>query len=162
VSALSVKLEGRGARIAVTIARVALGALFLWAAVPKLLDPSGFAEAIGNYHLLPAAVVGPLAVAMPVLETVVGLALVSGVEARGGAIVAGLLLVVFAAAMTQAILRGIDLDCGCFGAETRAQVTWWSVGRNAGLTLLSVLVAVAPDTGWRALLAPAPARPAKS
>ncbi len=147
------KLDSGAGRVAVLCARALVAGVFTWAAIPKLVDPAQFAESIANYHLLPTAVIGPLAAGLPVLELVVAAALLVGVHARGAALVAIALLVVFAGGMAQAILRGIDLDCGCFGAATRAQVTWWSVGRNAGLSVAACVVAVGPEVDLRKLFA---------
>jgi len=148
---MSVTLDSRPGRAAVLASRAVVAGVFVWAAIPKILDPAQFAESIANYHLLPGAMVGPLAAGLPVLELVVAAALLLGVQARGAALVAIALLVVFAGGMAQAILRGIDLDCGCFGAATRAQVTWWSVARNAGLSAAACVVAVGPEVDLRGL-----------
>lgn len=149
MSALLAKAErelssDRG-RTLIVFLRLILAAVFLFAAVPKLLDPTSFARDIDNYRLLPDAAIGPLALALPAAEILVGLALLTGLYARGAAVVCGAMLVGFAAGMIQAIVRGIDLDCGCFGHVAEAQVSWWTVGRNATLLAFSVCVALGPD-----------------
>jgi hypothetical protein len=146
--------RGRGLLV---LFRLVLAGMFLFAAVPKLLDPVTFARDIDNYRMLPDALIGPLALMLPVAEIVIGLALVTGVYARGAAITAGILLVGFAIGMVQAIVRGIDLDCGCFGHFAEAQVSWWTVARNATLTLMAVTVAMGPDMPlWPLRRKPAP------
>jgi len=132
-------------RTTIVFLRLILAAVFLFAAVPKLLDPVTFARDIDNYRLVPDAAIGPLALALPVAEILIGLALISGFYARGAALVCGAMLIGFAAGMVQAILRGIDLDCGCFGRAAEAQVSWWTVGRNLTLLAFSVCVALGPD-----------------
>jgi uncharacterized membrane protein YphA (DoxX/SURF4 family) len=139
-SPLARALDGTPGRIAVVVARLVVGGIFAAAAIPKLLDPSAFAASIANYHLVPDLVATASASVLPVLELVVALALVSGVQARGAAVAAGGMLIVFALAMTQAILRDINLDCGCFGSAAAAEVGWGSVLRNVGLTLLCGLI----------------------
>ena len=136
-------------------ARLVLAGVFAWAALPKLADPHAFAVAIDNYRVLPPAVVGPVALFLPGLELVVALALVLGPYVRGAAALSSLLLLVFAAAMVQAKARGIDLDCGCFGAAAKAQVTWWTVGRNLALCALGFALAFSrrvPARGLDALV----------
>ena len=57
-----------------------------------------------------------------------------------------LMLVAFIVALSQALLRGIDLRCGCFGGSELA--SWWTVARDvvmlvafgAGLTWGGVVV----------------------
>jgi uncharacterized membrane protein YphA (DoxX/SURF4 family) len=141
-----------GASLLRLVARVGLAAMFVYAAVLKLAEPGGLAQDISNYRILPAALVPGLALALPVLELVTGLALLSSGYARGAAVLSALMLTLFAAAMAQAKLRGIDLDCGCFGAGAASQVSWTKVALNLGLAILSLWIASsfrprAPQTG---------------
>ena len=50
------------------LCRLALGATFLVAAWPKLLDPPAFAKAMAAYALMPAWAVHPAALVLPWLE----------------------------------------------------------------------------------------------
>ncbi len=143
-------------RTVLVFLRLILAAVFLFAAFPKLLDPVSFARDIDNYRMLPDAMIGIVALALPVAEIAIGLALVTGLHARGAAIVAALLLLAFAGGMVQAIARGIDLDCGCFGHYVEAQVSWWTVGRNLTLTAFAAIVTLGPDMPLWPLLRRAP------
>ncbi len=147
-------LDSRGGKIAVVVARCIVAGVFLYAAIPKLTDPTAFAEAIDNYHLVPVDFVGPIAAILPVIELITALALLTGIEARGAALITGLMLAAFCVAMIQAIARGIDLDCGCFGAEQRAQVGWDGVARNLALLGACALVALSRDVPWTDLGSP--------
>ncbi len=154
MSSVSLKLATPAGRWATIAARLAVAAVFVWAAVPKLLDPAGFAEDIANYHLLPDAAVGYVAAIVPLVELVVAGALITGLEARGAALVAAAMLAVFTFAMGQAMARGIDLSCGCFGSATTARVGWGSIARNAALLVASGFVVVAPEARWRSAADP--------
>ena len=123
------------------LTRIGLAALFLWTGAQKVLEPGAFAASIANYRVLPELLVGATAIGLPVLELVVGLALLVPRYARGAAVIVAALLTVFAAAMAQSKLRGIDLDCGCFGAEQQSQVSWLKVTVNLGLAMLAVWTA---------------------
>jgi hypothetical protein len=79
---------------------------------------------------------------MPALEVLASLALVSRVLWRGGALILGTMLLVFVAALFQAILRGIDIECGCFGKGS-SPVSFWLIARNYGLLLLALFPLVA-------------------
>jgi len=140
---------------AVAVVRLALGALFLWAAATKVPDMAAFAESVANYRLVPAALVPVVSAAVIGIEIAVGALLVSGRLARGAALVAAVLLAVFTAGLSQALLRGIDLRCGCFGGTENA--TWWTVLRDLAM-LAGAAVVLARGPGH--LLprgAPAPA-----
>lgn len=118
--------------------RLGLCALFLYAAGLKLLDPGSLAEAISHYRMLPDALVGPLALGLPLLEVVAGLALLTRGYVRGAAVLSALMLGAFALAMAQSKLRGIDLDCGCFGASSEARVSWTKVTLDLALAMLAL------------------------
>jgi hypothetical protein len=140
--------------------RLGLCALFLWAGSAKLLDPTVFAEDISHYRILPGKLVPALAVGLPVLECVVALALLTRAYLRGAAWLGAGLLALFAAAMAQAKLRGIDLDCGCFGREIAEPVSWAKVALNGGLAMLAGWIACSPRDSVPGLPAP-PAEAAK-
>jgi uncharacterized membrane protein YphA (DoxX/SURF4 family) len=128
------------AQIARALARLGLSGMFLYAGVLKLLDPAGLAQDVSHYRLLPDAIAPWLALTLPVLEVVTALALLTPRYVRGGAGLCALMLALFAAAMAQAKLRGIDLACGCFGDDSQ-QVSAAKVALNVGLAILSLWIA---------------------
>jgi len=119
--------------------RVVLGALFLWAAATKLPDLSAFAQDLANYRLLPGVLVPWAATAVVGIEIVAGLALVTGFAARPAAMIAAGLLGAFIVFLAQALLRGIDLRCGCFGGDEPA--SWWTVARDGAMLAAALLLA---------------------
>jgi hypothetical protein len=123
------------------LSRLGLAALLMWAAAAKAVDPATFAQDIDNYRVVPQALVGAFALALPALEIVTALALLVGPYHRGAALLTSVMLATFALAMAQAKLRGIDLACGCFGGESADPVTWTKVALDAGLAILAGWVA---------------------
>jgi hypothetical protein len=81
------------------------------------------------------------------IELLAGIALVFGFLVRPAAVVIAGLLAIFTALLSQALLRGIDLRCGCFGGEERA--SWWTVARDLIMLAAAVAVARAPAPGRR-------------
>jgi hypothetical protein len=95
--------------------RIALALLFLYAGGIKLLDPKAFARIISAYEIVPDALLPFVAVGLPVLEVLAGLALLFDI--RGSlAVISGLLLL-FVGVLGYGIIQDLDVDCGCFGAE---------------------------------------------
>ena len=94
--------------------RVFLGAVFIYSAWPKLIDPPGFAHAVWNYRILPSEAINVAALILPWLEFVAGLALISGAFRRGAALLTALMLVLFISAMAFNVYRDMPVDCGCF------------------------------------------------
>lgn len=109
-----------------------LGATFLAAALPKIADPPGFLEAIHAYRLAPEGALRPMALALPWLELLLALALISRRLRRSAAWVTFALLLVFIGALGIDLARGIPVDCGCFGA---AQVARSVADRLASMRL---------------------------
>lgn len=130
-------------RLAILLLRVALGGLFVWAGFSKLADPARFASDIGNYRFL-SSLAPLMAVTFPPVEIVLGLALVAAprVWRRAAALAVAVLMAVFTVAVAQAVARGINVDCGCFGGGASGPVTIWTVARDVALTLAAAALAV--------------------
>ena len=112
--------------------RLLVAGTFLLAAVPKLLDPVSFAKAIANYRLILPLIgqgyVFPAAMFMPALEAVGALALLFNRWRRAGSLVCGALLIVFIVLIAQAVIRGLNIDCGCFGTGAVSRALGAKVG----------------------------------
>lgn len=119
--------------------RIVLGALFIYAAWTKLPALDAFAEEIANYRLLPGALVPFFAAALPGIEVLAGALLLTNRWPRAAALLLSLLLLVFIGALSQALLRGINLTCGCFGGAEIA--TWGTVARDAVMLAAALVVA---------------------
>ncbi len=120
--------------------RLGLGGTFLYAAVTKLPDMAAFAENVANYRLVPPSLVPAVAAVVIGIEISLGALLLSGRLARGAALVATGILAVFTVGLSQALLRGIDLRCGCFGGTENA--TWLTVLRDAGMLAVALVLLV--------------------
>jgi uncharacterized membrane protein YphA (DoxX/SURF4 family) len=124
-------------------AQIVLGAVFVAAALPKIADPPGFAEAIWNYQLAPPWLVHPAALTLPWLELLCGLALCLGLWTRAAAAWVSTLLLVFLAALSLNLARHHPVDCGCFqtqatarSADDRLADMRWAILRDLGLLIL--------------------------
>ncbi|MGH9315748.1 MAG: MauE/DoxX family redox-associated membrane protein [Thermoanaerobaculia bacterium] len=99
--------------------QLGLGAIFVVAAIPKIADPPAFAHMIYNYRLVPGVVVNVMALVLPWVELMAGLALFVGVWKRTATGVTGLLLLVFLVALSVNLARGNPVNCGCFGVHAK-------------------------------------------
>ena len=123
--------------------QLALGAIFVAAAIPKIADPPSFAHMIYNYRLVPGPLVNAMALLMPWAEILAGLALLAGVWKRGARMLIGILLTVFIVAILINLARGNAIDCGCFNVseagktfEQRLASMWWDILRDIGMLAL--------------------------
>ena len=97
-------------------ARWILGLTFIYASFDKILSPADFAEIVYGYDLFPHVFINLIAIIIPFLELVAGLALIIGFYPRSSAIIINMMLLAFVAALTINIFRGHEFDCGCFAA----------------------------------------------
>ena len=123
--------------------QIALGVFFVAAALPKVVDPPGFAHMIYNYRLVPGAFVNLMGLVMPWLELLTGLALILGIWTRTSAALIGTMLLVFIAAISVNLARGNAIDCGCFdltaaGKSAAERITdmRWVVVRDVGMLVM--------------------------
>jgi uncharacterized membrane protein YphA (DoxX/SURF4 family) len=127
--------------------RLGMGGLFLVAGVLKLAAPMEFVESVGAYEILPHRLDAAAALLVIYLELLIGLGLLVGILARGAAALVAALSVGFAVAVGSAVLRGLEIDCGCLGPRG-SQVSVGHVAFNIAVAGLAALVVVYGPGRW--------------
>ena len=102
----------------VILCRLVLGGVFIYASLDKIANPAEFAKAIGNYHVLPFGLENLLALFLPWLELLTGILIIAGIMVDGATILIISMNIVFIFAISQALARGISIECGCFSVST--------------------------------------------
>jgi putative oxidoreductase len=120
--------------------RILLGAIFIYAALLKIADPVAFAGSVAAYKILPYFASYLTAAVLPFVELSCGLLLVCGYRVRGGALIIGAMNLVFMIALSTAILRGLDIDCGCFKQGGAKTTPWTALLRDAVFLAMTVFV----------------------
>jgi putative oxidoreductase len=139
--------------------QIALGAIFVIAALPKIADPPSFAHMIYNYRLVPSSLINISALVMPWVELLAGIALILGVWKTAARNVVAIMLAVFIIAISINLFRDNAIDCGCFNVADRGKTheqrifdmkidvfrdlgmllmvgqLWWAVKREEDATL---------------------------
>jgi prepilin signal peptidase PulO-like enzyme (type II secretory pathway) len=120
------------------------------AGIAKVLDRESTRQGVAGFGV-PRRLVAPAALALPVIEVAVAVALLDVSTAVVGAIAAAVLLAAFMAAIAISLARGTQPDCQCFGRLHSATVGRRTLTRDAVLALLALLVAGAgPGSGLSA------------
>ena len=101
--------------------RVIIGGLFIWASLDKIINPEAFARVIHNYRILPPYAINIVAIVIPWLELIAGVALLIGFKYKGANILIFAMLTVFAIALISAYSRGLNINCGCFSTSATAK-----------------------------------------
>jgi putative oxidoreductase len=104
---------------------LAMAAVFIYAGIDKLRDPLQFADSIAAFAILPAVLINLLAMGLPPFEIACGLLLLPPATRRIGALAVAVVSVVFVTALASALLRGLTLDCGCFGPGAPSRPRMW-------------------------------------
>ena len=136
------------ASIAVLLARLILGGVFIYMGLNKVLHPVEFLKLIKQYEI----VSGPpwlnlIAAMLPWFEIFCGLLLVLGIAVRGASLNLLLMLIPFTIMIALRALEiaktggtaftNIKFDCGCGGGEV---VIWQKLIENSALVLLAILL----------------------
>lgn len=140
------------------LSRLVLGGVLLVAGYLKVgtLDKSQMA--VRAYELLPIQLANFLGLVLPFFEVVIGLLLILGAATRVVAALGGFTMFIFIIAIAQAWVRGLNIDCGCFGGggevapgETRYLQ---EILRDAGLVAMALFLIRYPVTKFSVDKAP--------
>ena len=123
--------------------QLALGVFFVAAALPKIVDPPSFAHMVYNYRIVPGAAINLMALVMPWIELLSGLALILGIWTGTARTIVAALLVTFIIAISINLARHNAIDCGCFDVsvagktrEERLADMHLVILRDAGMLLM--------------------------
>ncbi len=95
--------------------RAIIGIAFIYAGINKFFDLTSFAKTIETFGVLPDVFSFPLAIMLPIIEIICGAGLIlNNTEALN---TISVLLIIFTSVLIYGIISGIDVDCGCYGAN---------------------------------------------
>lgn len=120
--------------------RILLGFIFIYAGIEKIIDPEGFAKSISNYRLFPFAFINIFAITLPWIELVSGILLISGVAVKENSFIITVLLGVFVVAIAVSLIRGLNINCGCFGTDGGSQVGLQKIIENILLMIAGIIL----------------------
>jgi putative oxidoreductase len=148
--------SNKALRWTLVVLRLALGAIFIYAAWVKLRLPwQLFAMSIDSYGLLPPGPVEFLARTLPAFELLLGVALMAGVWLRISSAITSALLLVFFSLIVNAAIKGQEISCGCFGpGET---LSWKTMVRDGAMLAGSLFLTAMTWLKWRKSRQPQPA-----
>ncbi len=118
--------------------RLFIGGVFIYAGLIKIDKPLAFADSIATFQVLPPQLINLVALALPLFEILVGGLLIFGIFQRQAAFALTFVTILFVVLLVQALVRGLQVDCGCFGFGAPSPLsTWSSLGRD--LFLLTIV-----------------------
>jgi len=128
--------------------RLVAAAVFVVAGASKIAEPQATVRAVRAYQLVPEAAVHVFAYALPAFELALAALLLLGVAARLVGGIAAVAVAIFIAAIASAGLRGLRIDCGCFGGGGTVTHTHYliEISRDCLLLLVILLIPLSKRT----------------
>jgi len=139
-------------RMFLLLSRLFLAALLIYAGYAKLFLPGMhprppvgvalalFATQVDSFQLLPSWAVSPFAHTLPFLEITLGFLLLLGWKLRIWASLASFLLLGFFVVVLRTYLKGLEINCGCFGPGEALTIK--RVLEDGALVALALLMTV--------------------
>lgn len=110
--------------------RLVLGGIFSFSAWSKIMAPQALADAIVGFDIIPESIALEAAIMLIWLELICGTFMLLGLWARATVIVITGMLTLFEVGLVSVVVRGIEVNCGCFGQFSEMQVGWNTIIRN--------------------------------
>jgi len=119
-----------------------LGSIFIYASYHKIIAPDEFAKIVYGYDLFPSETINLIAITIPFIELISGIALIIGIYTRPAVIIIIGMLAAFIIAISINIIRGHEFDCGCFSSDTSqaANSAWQILGRDMIFMMLGIYI----------------------
>lgn len=127
------------AKVASWILYAVVAFAFGYAAVAKIIDPEHFLSSLLTYEVFPYKVAVVVALFAPWLELIAAFSLVTGIWRRGAVWLIAAMLVVFIALIAQAGMRGLSIDCGCYGKNELTDASQYALKIGEDVLLLVAL-----------------------
>jgi len=102
----------------IRLGAAAVGSIFLLSATPKIIDSYSFLANVYDYAFWGPTAGLAIAVYLPYLEFVLGIALVTGIFPVEALLLALGLLLGFVGMQCYVLFNGMNVQCGCFGANS--------------------------------------------
>lgn len=123
------------------VLRLIIGGIFVYAGWAKIQAPQAFADSIATFQVVPLPLINLIALGLPFFEILLGLCLLTGCQKEAAIFSVIILSTVFALALIQALIRGLEVDCGCFGSGPPSiGKTWASLGRDLLMFVISMIL----------------------
>jgi len=122
----------------IAIIRLYVALVFILSGLDKINDLAAFSDAIENYRLLPLELVNIVAIIIPWIEVVTGAMLLLGVFIKENSIIIFSILSIFTIAIFLAVLKGLNINCGCHGSQS-TQVGTLKLIENSALLIATFL-----------------------
>ncbi|HET6418850.1 MAG TPA: MauE/DoxX family redox-associated membrane protein [Geobacteraceae bacterium] len=127
------------------VVRIGLGLVFVYAGILKIMDPVAFAGSVAAYKILPYNLNYLVAAILPWVETTCGALLIVGCRVKAASCIIIAMNLVFMAALASTIVRGLNVDCGCFRQGGDKTPAWVAILRDVAFLAAAIFLARLPE-----------------
>ena len=127
-----------GEKIIYHTIRIIIAVTFIYASIDKIIHPQAFAQAVFNHQILPDSLINLTAIVLPWMELVLGLCLLFNIWTAGASTMAAGLMALFISIISFNLMRGLDVECGCFSATASESMSALTLIRDLVFLLLSI------------------------
>ena len=125
--------------------RLFFGGVFIIASIEKIAYPETFAISVEAYSILPVSLVNIFSLVIPWVELLCGVFLLGGFFLRASSTILSAFLGMFIVAILSAMMRQLNIDCGCFGPAHSTPVGWNKIFEDIGLLILGTYLMLASN-----------------
>jgi uncharacterized membrane protein YphA (DoxX/SURF4 family) len=118
--------------------RFFLGCVLLWSGASHIGNQPLFLESIYRYEVFPPFISYFVAVYLPFAQAFVGSYLVLGIFTVFSSVASAFLFCSFTLLQASAWVRGLRIDCGCFGPSDHI-IDWKSISVSVLLSVVALL-----------------------
>jgi hypothetical protein len=135
------------ARALALVLSILLAVIWIQSAIAHTSNPYFFLSSVYKYKLTGPSVGRYVSILLPSLQFVLAICLLARVFVRGALLTTGILLTVFACIQVSALVRGIKIDCGCFGPANSTPIGQSSVAIVISLSFCAYVALAASVYG---------------
>ncbi|GBD89510.1 thiol-disulfide oxidoreductase ResA [bacterium BMS3Abin04] len=124
------------------ILRITFGLIFIFSSIIKLTDLQSFEKALASFNLLDTSLLPITIYAIPLIELLLGLAMVFSFKTNVVSQIITFMLALFTAVVIAKIFEGAEISCGCFGELSNNNIDSFTVIRNVFLMIWGILITI--------------------
>ena len=127
------------------IIEIVFGGIFIYAALGKIINLGNFNIAVSNYKILPDILVPIIVYLLLLVEIVCGSMMILRIKKHSAMMILTVLTAIFILAMLSAIIRGLNIDCGCFNVDSNNNIKdskklWFGIIRDLPILLVGIFM----------------------
>ncbi len=124
----------------IIFARIVVGLMFIVVGIGKINNAAEFAEEIRNYLILPEFLLNIAAISISWIELFVGIFILFGIKIKSSSLLVAFMLIVFTTGVIIAMMKGLNINCGCYAQIASQKVGFPKVFENIGLFILTLIL----------------------